>query len=135
MRIGELSAKTGVSQRMLRYYEQEELLAPERSSKGYRVYSESTVVLVRHIRNLSEAGMKLNNIRSLLPCISGEVSKPQFVGCPEVKAILQKELQHLDVKLRELSDSRNKIADFLLDLVSEQGADSQTDSGQEAGNS
>ncbi len=124
MRIGELSVKTGVSQRMLRYYEQEGLIAPERSSKGYRLYSDSSAALVRHIRNLNEAGIKLNNIRSLLPCISGEENKPQFVGCPEVKAVLQKELKNLDIKLRELSDSRNAVAGFLLDLLPEHREDS-----------
>jgi DNA-binding transcriptional MerR regulator len=32
MRIGELAARTGVSVRALRYYEEQELLAPERTS-------------------------------------------------------------------------------------------------------
>lgn len=124
MRIGELSVKTGVSQRMLRYYEQEGLITAERSSKGYRLYGDNSVVLVRHIRNLNEAGMKLNNIRSLLPCLSGEKSKPQFVGCPEVKAVLQKELKNLDLKLRELSESRDAVAGFLLDLLPDHEVDS-----------
>ena len=124
MRIGELSAKTGVSQRMLRYYEQERLITPERSGKGYRIYGDSSVALVRHIRNLNEAGMKLNNIRSLLPCLSGEKSKPQFVGCPEVKAVLKKELNNLDLKLRELSESRDAVASFLLDLLPDHQVDS-----------
>lgn len=124
MRIGELSVKTGVSQRMLRYYEQEGLITPERSSKGYRFYTDSSVTLVRHIRNLNEAGMKLNNIKSLLPCISGEEDKPQFVGCPEVKATLQKELKNLDIKLKELNHSRNAVAGFLLDLLPEHGENS-----------
>lgn len=124
MRIGELSVKTGVSQRMLRYYEQEGLITAERSSKGYRLYGDNSVALVRHIRNLNEAGMKLNNIRSLLPCLSDEKSKPQFVGCPEVKAVLQKELKNLDLKLRELSESRDAVAGFLLDLLPDHEVDS-----------
>lgn len=124
MRIGELSKQTGVSQRMLRYYEQEGLLAPERSSAGYRVYNRRSISLTRHISNLNEAGMKLKSIKILLPCLSGEKTHPQFVGCPEVKDVLQKELEKLDVKLRELSNSRNAVEGFLHGLIPEQGESS-----------
>jgi len=39
MRIGELSARTGVSVRMLRHYEKEGLLHPSRLASGYRAYT------------------------------------------------------------------------------------------------
>ncbi|MBB3139341.1 MerR family transcriptional regulator [Halomonas organivorans] len=125
MRIGELSEQTGISQRMLRYYEQEGLLEPERSNAGYRIYNRSSIALARHIRNLNEAGMTLKNIKILLPCLSDKETHPQFVGCSEVKAVLQKELEKLDVKLRELNNSRNAVAGFLYDLIPEQDESSQ----------
>ena len=119
MRIGELSKQTGISHRMLRYYEQEGLLEPIRTNSGYREYNEGTVNLARHIRNLSDSGIKLKSIRALLPCISGIESSPKFVGCPVVKATLQKELEKLDTKLKELNDSRNAVAGFLQELIPE----------------
>ncbi|SFC54170.1 DNA-binding transcriptional regulator, MerR family [Microbulbifer thermotolerans] len=119
MRIGELSKRTGISQRMLRYYEQEGLLEPRRTSTGYREYNDRLVALARHIRNLSNSGIKLKSIKILLPCISGEEGYPQFVGCPEVRATLQKELEKLDLKLKELNDSRNLVAGFLQELIPE----------------
>ncbi|QLE98440.1 MerR family transcriptional regulator [Neptunomonas phycophila] len=119
MRIGELSKQTGISQRMLRYYEQEGLLQPSRTSTGYREYNECSVILARHIRNLNDSGMKLKSIKILLPCISEAESSPKFVGCPEVKATLQKELEKLDIKLKELNDSRNVVAGFLEELIPE----------------
>jgi len=112
MRIGELSERTGISQRMLRYYEQEGLLKPQRTNSGYRDYSHQAETLVRHIRNLSEVGIKLNSIRTLLPCISGQEQRPKFVGCPEVRANLREYLETLDRKLSELSESRNAVAGF-----------------------
>ena len=39
MKIGELAARTGVSIRSLRYYEQQGLLMPVRNENGYREYS------------------------------------------------------------------------------------------------
>ncbi len=38
MKIGELSRRTGVPTRMLRYYEEQGLLRPERADNGYRSY-------------------------------------------------------------------------------------------------
>lgn len=117
MRIGELSERTGISQRMLRYYEQEGLLEPERTNAGYRDYNNQAEEVVRHIRNLSEAGIKLHSIRILLPCIYSKKTHPQFVGCPEVRATLRDELVKLDRKLSELTDSRNAVAGFLRNLL------------------
>jgi hypothetical protein len=39
MRIGELSRRTGVPTRMLRYYEEQDLLRPEQAANNYRCYS------------------------------------------------------------------------------------------------
>ncbi|WP_329103239.1 MerR family DNA-binding transcriptional regulator [Micromonospora sp. NBC_01699] len=41
VRIGELSRRTDVHERLLRYYEQQELLRPTRCPSGYREYSDS----------------------------------------------------------------------------------------------
>ena len=39
--IGELSCRTGVPARLLRYYEEQDLLHPERDGSGYRSYREA----------------------------------------------------------------------------------------------
>ncbi|MEU6192280.1 MerR family DNA-binding transcriptional regulator [Streptomyces sp. NPDC047061] len=43
MKIGELSHRTGVSTRLLRYYEQQGLLHPSRLPNGYRDFHEHAV--------------------------------------------------------------------------------------------
>ncbi|MFD6041659.1 MerR family transcriptional regulator [Streptomyces koyangensis] len=43
MRIGEMVRRTGVSERLLRYYEEPGPLTPDRLSSGYRVYAEKDV--------------------------------------------------------------------------------------------
>jgi DNA-binding transcriptional MerR regulator len=57
MRIGELAARTGVSVRALRYYEEQELLAPERSTTGQRHYPDDAVDRVELIQQLYAAGL------------------------------------------------------------------------------
>src|SRR3954471_8132306 len=81
MRIGELARRTGVSERSLRYYEEQGLLEPERTPAGYRVYAESDVDVVRHVRMLLAAGLNTRFISNVLPCMvdTGGGLAP---GCP-----------------------------------------------------
>ncbi|WP_110650367.1 MerR family transcriptional regulator [Salinicola peritrichatus] len=111
MRIGELSKRTGVSVRMLRYYEQEGLLHPPRSESGYRDYREAEVQAAGRIRMLSAAGLKIDTIRILLPCILD--NQPRFHPCREVRAALRREVEKLDEKLHDLGESRRIVAGFL----------------------
>nr|WP_207634475.1 MerR family transcriptional regulator [Candidatus Frankia alpina] len=71
MRIGELARRTAVSERLLRYYEEQGLLHPARLSSGYRVYAESDVDQVRRIRTLLSAGLPTALIAQVLPCVRG----------------------------------------------------------------
>lgn len=41
MRIGELAGRTGVSERSLRYYEQQNLLVSDRTPSGHREYPDT----------------------------------------------------------------------------------------------
>lgn len=111
MRIGELARRTGVSERMLRYYEHEGLLNPKRTDSGYRDYGPEEVDAAHRIRVLSAAGLKIRSIRLLLPCVLG--IKPVFHPCAEARAALQREVEKLDVKLRDLGESRRVVASLL----------------------
>jgi DNA-binding transcriptional MerR regulator len=65
--IGELSRRTGVPVKTLRFYSDEGLLPPsERSRSGYRLYAEGDVVRLDLVRTLREAGLGLSTIRSVI---------------------------------------------------------------------
>jgi len=51
MRIGELAKRTGVPPRMLRYYEEQGLITPQRLDNGYRDYGDYLVDRVNKIRD------------------------------------------------------------------------------------
>ena len=76
MRIGELSERTGVSKRALRYCGEQGLLVPSRTSNGCRVYtaeapkrrSAEAPMIVRHITALFGLGFNSEMTRSFLPC-------------------------------------------------------------------
>lgn len=103
MRIGELAARTGVSVRALRYYEEQRLLASERTAGGQRVYPESAVERVRLIRQLFAAGLASKAIEPIMPCVvTGEV-------VPELLERLRAERERMDAKINELIAARDKL--------------------------
>jgi len=68
MRIGELAARTGVSVRSLRYYEEQGLLVSTRSSGGQRHFTEDDIERVDFIQRLYVAGLSSRTILELMPC-------------------------------------------------------------------
>jgi DNA-binding transcriptional MerR regulator len=119
MKIGELSRRSGVSIRMLRYYEAEGLLTPSRTSGGYRTYDETDEQTLARMRLLSSAGLTLNSIRQLLPCVRSE--QPTFTPCAELRAILQRQVELIDARMDSLDRSRQILARFLSNLHIDSG--------------
>jgi len=65
--IGELSRRTGVPVKTLRFWSDEGLLPPAtRSSSGYRLYAEDATIRLDLVRTLREAGLGLEAIKKVL---------------------------------------------------------------------
>ncbi|MGP9536747.1 MerR family transcriptional regulator [Brachybacterium sp. AOP43-C2-M15] len=75
--IGELSARTGVSVRSLRYYEEQELLRPLRTAAGHRRFDAEAVDRVLLVQRLFAAGLSSREIAPVLPCLLGRDSGEQ----------------------------------------------------------
>ncbi|MET8311705.1 MerR family transcriptional regulator [Micromonospora sp. NPDC005173] len=103
MRIGELAARAGVSVRALRYYEEQNLLASERSSSGQRHYPDSAVDRVRLIQQLYVAGMTSRTIVGLLP--SFETGKV----VPAMLDQLSAEHKRIDTEISGLVGARDRL--------------------------
>ena len=103
MRIGELATEAGVSVRALRYYEEQELLASERTPSGQRIYGNAAVDRVRFIQQLYGAGLSSKAILEILPCVhSGDVT-PQLLGR------LTTERDRIDRQIAELTATRERL--------------------------
>lgn len=103
MRIGELATRAGVSVRALRYYEEQNLLASERSPSGQRHYPDSAVDRVQLIQQLYAAGLSSKSIAALLPCVvNGEAT-------PELLDRLSAERHRLDSQIGGLVSARDKL--------------------------
>lgn len=68
MRIGELSARSGIAASRIRFYERIGLLRTvERRPNGYRIYPPMALVALEVITTAQAAGFSLGEIRTLLP--------------------------------------------------------------------
>jgi DNA-binding transcriptional MerR regulator len=116
MRIGELAERTGVSTRLLRYYEQQGLIVPARSANGYRDYSEEFVDQIAQIRSLLEGGLPTRVIRQVLPCLKTPRDIHFADASPEIIAVLQRECDRMSGRIDHLTRNRDAIAAYLLAL-------------------
>lgn len=103
MRIGEVARRAGVSARALRYYEEQGLLASERTHSGQRVYPEAAVERVRLIQQLFTAGLPSRTIVKLMPCIeAGEAA-------PEVFELMAAERERITTAMADLAAARDAL--------------------------
>jgi DNA-binding transcriptional MerR regulator len=105
VRIGELAMRTGVDQRLLRYYEQQGLLHPARQPNGYRVYQESDVALVLWIRTLLAAGLSTTTISQFRACVSDDANRPDG-DCRPMFDRLRAERERIDAAIADLQTNR-----------------------------
>lgn len=111
MLIGDLSARTGVSARLLRYYESQGLLRARRGANGYRVYDDEAVTRVRQIKALLAVGLSTEVIRDVLPCAVGE--NPDLVMCDALRELLHHQLTAMDDRIERLRRTRTALADYV----------------------
>ena len=99
MKIGELAKKAAVNTQTIRYYEREGIL-PEprrRYDSGYREYDEDALERILFIKQAKNAGLKLSDISQLF-----DMELLPKEACSDVRALLEKRIEELDAKIKEL---------------------------------
>lgn len=124
MRIGALARQTGVSGRLLRYYEEQGLLKPRRLANGYREYDESAVVTVVNIRALLAAGLPTTVIAQVLHCVHRDEGRLIPSPCPGMVGHLSRERLRLADAIDELMITQQAL-DSLLAAIPDRPTDSE----------
>jgi DNA-binding transcriptional MerR regulator len=113
MRIGELARRTGVSERSLRYYEEQGLLEAGRTPGGHREYPERAVDRVIRIQVLYAAGLSSRVIDGILPCMRDHDGGPNESTTESLAAELRAERERIDRQIADLLRSREILDEVI----------------------
>ncbi len=105
MNIGQAASSTGMSVKMIRYYESIDLIQPHgRAESGYRIYSDSDVHVLRFIRQARTLGFSIEHIRQLLA-----LWRDEDRASSDVRAVALKHIAELNTQIAELSAMRDSL--------------------------
>ena len=116
MTIKEISDKHHVSQTTLRYYENIGIISPVTRKNGIRDYQDSDERAIETVLEMRKAGLSLKSIERYLSYKNdGEASRTKRIEIlkRERETLMRRKheiegyLEHLEWKIRELSESSN----------------------------
>lgn len=98
MNIGEAAKASGVSAKMIRYYEDTGLTpAAGRTSSGYRTYGKTEVQILRFIRRSRDLGFSVEKITELLA-----LWRDRSRHSADVKRLAQEQIEGLRLRIAEM---------------------------------
>ncbi len=119
MNIGEAAKRSGVSAKMIRYYESIGLIeAPQRTQAQYRVYETDDVHTLRFVRRSRNLGFSLEETRALLA-----LWRDKSRASADVKQLAMSHVRDLEAKAAELQ----AMADTLRHLAEHCQGDARPD--------
>jgi MerR family copper efflux transcriptional regulator len=105
MNIGQAASASGVSAKMIRYYESIELVkVVGRTEGGYRIYGQNDVYVLRFIHRARTLGFPVEQIRRLLA-----LWQDQDRTSAEVKAVAAQHIAELNARIAELVEMRDTL--------------------------
>ena len=107
--VGQAARRAGLTAKAVRLYEARGLLPPaERTSAGYRCFTEHDIRLLRFIRQARDLGLSLAEIRTIISLRRGQTPPG-----PEVITVLQAHLDAIDRKITSLQALRQAMTGVL----------------------
>ncbi|KAA5805430.1 Cu(I)-responsive transcriptional regulator [Alkalicaulis satelles] len=98
MNIGEAAKASGISRKMIRYYEEIALLEPGRTANGYRVYAPQDIHTLRFISAARRLGFSVPDVKALLA-----LWQDRSRSSADVKRLTDGHLRHLRARVAELN--------------------------------
>ena len=102
MNIGEAARESGVSAKMIRYYEETGLIPPAgRTGSGYRTYGPKEVQILRFVRRARDLGFPMEKVADLLA-----LWRDRERASADVKQLAEAQVEALESRIREMQEMK-----------------------------
>jgi Cu(I)-responsive transcriptional regulator len=118
LNIGEVAARTGLSPKTIRYYEDIGLVQPLRDSNGYRVFRASDLHKLNFLGRARALGFSIDDCRMLLALYEDEGR-----ASADVKSIVRKHLEAIEAKVRDLQSMHATLSHLARECAGDQRPD------------
>ncbi|MDB6050632.1 MAG: HTH-type transcriptional regulator [Pseudomonas sp.] len=109
MNIGQAAKNSGLSAKMIRYYESTGLLkAAHRSDSGYRLYGQDDLHTLAFIKRSRDLGFSLEEVSKLLT-----LWQDQSRASADVKDLARKHIGELNQKIEDMASLRDTLQDLV----------------------
>lgn len=105
MNIGDVSKRSGLPPKTIRYYEDIGLVTPERTTNGYRSFRDSDMHKLAFLGRSRALGFTIEDCRNLLA-----LWDDQDRASADVRAIAKKHLTQIESKIGDLQDIRDTLS-------------------------
>ncbi|WP_234042758.1 MerR family transcriptional regulator [Streptomyces marianii] len=110
MQIGEVAARTELSLRTIRHYEENGLVVPSaRSQGGFRLYTEADVARLMVIRRMKPLGFTLEQMRDLLEA-TDRLDAGTVLDADELEALLHRVRRYQQAATEQVERLRVQLA-------------------------
>ncbi len=119
MNIGEASAASGVSAKMIRYYEETGLIPPAgRTASGYRTYGPKEVQILRFVRRARDLGFPMEKVADLLA-----LWRDRSRASADVKHLAEAQVVALENRIREMQEMKAALEHLVHSCVGDDRPD------------
>jgi Cu(I)-responsive transcriptional regulator len=108
MNIGEVSVRSGLPAKTIRYYEDIGLIKPLRDTNGYRSFREKEVHKLAFLGQSRALGFTIEDCRNLL-----QLYEDQSRSSADVKAIARDHLAQIEQKIADLKDMQETLSHLI----------------------